>query len=65
MKQKLEDLFYDILDFIFNNKWVSALFFFAICSLISFFILYPINKSLAIGFISGASLTTIYKILKF
>ncbi len=65
MKEKFEELIYEVLDFLINNKLVSALFFFTICSLISFFILYPINKSLAIGFISGASLTTIYKLLKF
>jgi len=65
MKEKFEELIYEVLDFLINNKWVSALLFFTICSLISFFILYPINKSLAIGFISGASLTTIYKLLKF
>jgi hypothetical protein len=64
MKQKLEDFFYDILDFIFNNKLASALFFLFSCTLISFFFLYPINTSLGNGFMGGAVLTTIYKFLK-
>jgi hypothetical protein len=64
MKQKLEDFVYDILDFIFNNKWASALFFLFSCTLISFFLLYPINPSLGGPFMGGAILTTIYKFLK-
>jgi 4-hydroxybenzoate polyprenyltransferase len=64
MKQKLEDFVYDILDFIFNNKWASALLFIIICTLISVYLLYPINTSLAGGFMGGAVLTTIYKFLK-
>jgi hypothetical protein len=64
MKQKLEDFVYNILDFIFNNKLASALFFLFSCALISFFLLYPINPSLGGGFMGGAVLTTIYKFSK-
>lgn len=64
MKQKIEDFVYNILDFIFNNKWASALLFIIICTLISVYLLYPINISLAYGFMGGAVLTTIYKFLK-
>ena len=64
MKQKFEDLVYNVLDFIFNNKWASALLFIIICTLISVYLLYPINTSLAGGFMGGAVLTTIYKFLK-
>ena len=64
MKQKLEDFVYDILDFIFNNKWAFALLFIGICILISVSFLYPINPSLAYGLMGGAVLTTIYKFLK-
>jgi 4-hydroxybenzoate polyprenyltransferase len=64
MKEKLEDFIYDVLDFLINNKWAFALFFFIICFIISFFFLYPINSSLAVGFMGGAVLTTIYKLLK-
>ena len=64
MKQKFEDLVYNVLDFIFNNKWASALLFIIICTLISVYLLYPINTSLGNGFMSGAVLTTIYKFLK-
>jgi len=64
MKQKIKDFVYDILDFIFNNKWASALLFIIICTLISVYLLYPINTSLGNGFMGGAILTTIYKFLK-
>lgn len=64
MKQKFEDLVYNVLDFIFNNKWASAILFIIICTLISVYLLYPINTSLANGFMGGAVLTTIYKFLK-
>ena len=64
MKQKFEDLVYNVLDFIFNNKWAFALLFIIICTLISVYLLYPINTSLAGGFMGGAVLTTIYKFLK-
>jgi hypothetical protein len=64
MKEKLEDFIYDVLDFLINNKWAFALFFFTICFLISFFFLYPINASLAYGFMGGATITTIYRFSK-
>jgi hypothetical protein len=64
MKQKLEDFVYNILDFLLNNKLASALLFIIICTLISVYLLYPINTSLAGGFMGGAVLTTIYKFLK-
>lgn len=64
MKQKFEDLVYNVLDFIFNNKWASAILFIIICTLISVYLLYPINTSLANRFMGGAVLTTIYKFLK-
>jgi len=47
-----------------NNKWAFALLFIVICILISVSFLYPINPSLAYGFVGGAVLTTIYKFLK-
>ena len=64
MKQKLEDFVYDILDFIFNNKWAFALLFIGICILISVSFLYPINPSLAYGLMGAAVFTTINKFLK-
>jgi 4-hydroxybenzoate polyprenyltransferase len=64
MKQKFEDFVYDLLHFLMNNKWAFALLFIVICILISVSFLYPINPSLAYGFMGGAVLTTIYKFLK-
>ena len=64
MKQKFEDLVYNILDFIFNNKWAFALLFIGICILISVSFLYPINPSLAYGLMGAAVFTTINKFLK-
>lgn len=64
MKHKLEDFVYDILQLLINNKWAFALLFIVICILISVSFLYPINPSLAYGFMGGAVLTTIYKFLK-
>ena len=64
MKQKLEDFVYDILQLLINNKWAFALLFIVICILISVYFLYPINPSLAYGFMGGAVLTAIYKFLK-
>jgi 4-hydroxybenzoate polyprenyltransferase len=64
MKQKIEDFVYDILQLLINNKWAFALLFIIICTLISVSFLYPINPSLAYGFMGGAVLTTIYKFLK-
>ena len=64
MKQKLEDLLYNVLDFLINNRWASIMLFLWICALISYFILYPINRQLAIGFLSGAILTSIYRYYK-
>ena len=64
MKQKFEDLVYDLLQLLINNKWAFALLFIVICILISVSFLYPINPSLAYGFMGGAVLTTIYKFLK-
>ena len=64
MKEKLEDILYNLLDFIINNRWAFAALFLLICAFISYFILYPINPSLAVGFLGGAVLTTIYKFSK-
>lgn len=64
MKEKLLDIIYDICDFLINNKWAFMLFFLLICSFIAYYILYPINISLAIGFSSGAIGTSIYRMLK-
>ena len=64
MKQKFEDFVYDLLQLLINNKWAFALLFIVICILISVSFLYPINPSLAYGFVGGAVLTTIYKFLK-
>ena len=64
MKQKFEDLVYNVLDFIFNNKWAFALLFIGICILISVSFLYPINPSLAYGLMGAAVFTTINKFLK-
>ena len=64
MKEKLEDTLYNLLDFIINNRWAFAALFLLICVFIGYFILYPINPSLAGGFIGAAMLTTIRKISK-
>jgi len=64
MKQKIKDLVYNLSYFFLNNKWASAILFIIICTLISVYLLYPINTSLAGGFMGGAVLTTIYKFLK-
>ncbi len=64
MKEKLEDILYNVLDFIINNRWAFAALFLLICVFISYFILYPINPSLAGGFMGGAVLTTIYRFSK-
>jgi hypothetical protein len=64
MKEKFENFVYDVLDFLINNKWAFAALFLLICAFIGYFILYPINPSLAVGFTGGAVLTTIYKFTK-
>lgn len=64
MKHKLKDFVYDILDFIFNNKLASTLLFIIICTLISIYLLYPINTSLGNGFMGAGVLTTIRQFLK-
>ena len=64
MKEKLLDIIYDVCNFLINSKWAFAIFFLLICGLIAYFILYPLNPSVAIGFTSGAIGTTIYRFLK-
>jgi hypothetical protein len=64
MKEKLEDILYNLLDFIINNRWAFAALFLLISVFICYFILYPIHPSLAVGFMSGAVITTIYRFSK-
>ena len=64
MKQKIKDLVYNLSYFFLNNKWAFGILFIIIAILISVSFLYPINPSLAYGFVGGAVLTTIYKFLK-
>jgi hypothetical protein len=64
MKEKIEDFIYDVLDFIINNKWAFAALFLLIMTFIAYFVLYPINNQLAIGFEGGAIITTIYRFSK-
>ncbi len=64
MKEKLEDFIYDVLDLIINNKLAFAALFLLIMTFIAYFILYPINKQLAIGFEAATIITTIYRFSK-
>jgi hypothetical protein len=64
MKDKLEDFIYDVLDLIINNKWAFAALFLLIMTFIAYFVLYPINSQLAIGFEGAAIITTIYRFSK-
>jgi len=64
MKEKLEDFIYDVLDHIINNKLAFAALFLLIMTFIAYFILYPINSQLAIGFEGAAIITTIYRFSK-
>lgn len=64
MKEKFEDFLYNVFDFLMNNKWAFALFYLILASSVSFFILYPINKALASGFMGGAVITLIYNFTK-
>jgi hypothetical protein len=64
MKHKLEDFVYDILYFFINNSTLHAILLIIISILISVYLLFPINPSLAYGFTSAVVLTSIYKFLK-
>lgn len=64
MKEKFEDFLYNVFDFLMNNKWAFALFYLILASSVSFFILYPINKAIASGFMGGAVITLIYNFSK-
>lgn len=64
MKEKIEDIIYNVLDFLINNRWASALTFVLSMGFIAYFILYPINKQIAFGFVGGAIGTLFYSFIK-
>ena len=64
MIEKLEELLYNVLYFIFNSKLGYAIFYISLSLFIVYFILLRIHKTLAIGYIGGATITLIYKLTK-
>ena len=64
MKEKILDLAYDVLDLIINNKWAFGILFLSVMGLVSYYVLLPIDKSLAMGFLGATIFTSIYRLTK-